>query len=404
MASLNYNRFKSTTVFGNFYNSDISGTVADAIFDRNLTVKGNTKCNNYITSSDLPTPSTSLIPSSYSTFYSNGGIPYFSYNNGTTITTIVLASVSQLSSYLTTALASSTYQTISNMLNYLTTSLASSTYQTIANMSNYIQQGGNINLNNNAKLSFPSSYPSTAVNNNNSGIGFYWNNSNQFGETDLLCYGRTAKGGLTISTAGNTTIPFTIAAFLRDYITFFYAPQHPTDTTVGDISATTQYVDDRLLPYINTPQKPTWYISTRNGGNAYTPAGSNLGSSNNSSSSRFNKVVIYGGTAAMESNWDIPNAIFTASVSGTYLFQLCVFINGVTTTGRFLKAQGTCIPGGSQYLSFNQSYLTSDSGSFTISLTYYMNTNQTFYIRCEDQSPEFYYDDGHTTLQIIKIA
>jgi outer membrane murein-binding lipoprotein Lpp len=112
-----------------------------------------------------------------------------------------------------------------------------SLYQTI---------GGDIPLNNNAKLSFPSSYPSTAVNNNNCGIAFYWNNSNQFGEIDLLCYGRTAKGGLTISTAGNTTTPFTIAAFLRDYITFFYSPEHPTNTTVGDISATTQYVNDKL--------------------------------------------------------------------------------------------------------------------------------------------------------------
>jgi hypothetical protein len=161
-----------------------------------------------------------------------------------------------LSSYLTGATAALTYQPITLMGDYLTTitatatyltqSSAASIYQTISNMSNYITKGGDIPLNNNAKLSFPSSYPSTAVNNNNSGIGFYWNNSNQFGETDLLCYGKTAKGGLTISTAGNTTIPFTIAAFLRDYITFFYAPEHPTNTTVGDISATTQYVNDRL--------------------------------------------------------------------------------------------------------------------------------------------------------------
>ena len=65
MASYSYNRFKSTTVFGNFYNSDISGIIADAIFDRNLTVKGNTKCNNYILSSDLPIRSI-LFSNSYS--------------------------------------------------------------------------------------------------------------------------------------------------------------------------------------------------------------------------------------------------------------------------------------------------------------------------------------------------
>jgi hypothetical protein len=54
-----------------------------------------------------------------------------------------------------------------------------------------IQQGGNINLNDNAKLSFPTSYPGIIpVNNNNAGIGFYWN-SDGHGETDLICYGRT---------------------------------------------------------------------------------------------------------------------------------------------------------------------------------------------------------------------
>jgi predicted NACHT family NTPase len=42
-----------------------------------------------------------------------------------------------MSSYLTTATASSTYQTISGMSSYLTTATASSTYQTIANMVNY---------------------------------------------------------------------------------------------------------------------------------------------------------------------------------------------------------------------------------------------------------------------------
>jgi hypothetical protein len=43
-----------------------------------------------------------------------------------------------MSSYLTTATASSTYQTIANMSSYLTTATASSTYQTIAGMSSYL--------------------------------------------------------------------------------------------------------------------------------------------------------------------------------------------------------------------------------------------------------------------------
>jgi microcystin-dependent protein len=43
-----------------------------------------------------------------------------------------------MSSYLTTASASSTYQTISGMSSYLTTASASATYQTISGMSSYL--------------------------------------------------------------------------------------------------------------------------------------------------------------------------------------------------------------------------------------------------------------------------
>ena len=58
--------------------------------------------------------------------------------------------------------------------------------------------------------------------------------------------------------------------------------------------------------------------------------------------------------------------------------------------------------GGSQYLSFNQGYL-DNYGAFTISLTYYMYFDDTFFLECENESPTFYYGDGHTTMQIIKI-
>ena len=43
-----------------------------------------------------------------------------------------------MSSYLTTASASSTYQTIANMSNYITTASASTTYQTISGMTGYV--------------------------------------------------------------------------------------------------------------------------------------------------------------------------------------------------------------------------------------------------------------------------
>jgi hypothetical protein len=151
---------------------------------------------------------------------------------------------------------------------------------------------------------------------------------------------------------------------------------------------------------LNVQGQPfTWYLSG-NGGNSYTPAGRNLGSSFNVGGYYWNSVSTYGG--ASSSNWDTTNAIFTAPSNGLYCFQLGVFNNGTGTSGRWLQAQGTCVLGGGQYLFFDEAYLTSE-GSFTQSLMYYMTTGQTFYFNCPNQSPQFFYANGHTTLQIIKI-
>jgi hypothetical protein len=49
-----------------------------------------------------------------------------------------------LSAYLTSATAASTYQTLSGMSSYLTTSAASTTYQTLAAMSDYLAKAGNL--------------------------------------------------------------------------------------------------------------------------------------------------------------------------------------------------------------------------------------------------------------------
>ena len=255
-------------------------------------------------------------------------------------------------------------------------------------------------------MSFPTNYPSNPVN-NNAGVGFYWNQDGD-GETDLLCYGNTKIGGLTISTVNDNRPPMTICRFLRNYIGFAFAPSFATDETVGNIGATTQYVDDRLkteretAPQYNSAQRPTWFMTTNAEfeGNSATPAGKNLGSTHNNNAPMWDHVITYGD--ANRANWEHTEAIFTANKSGTYHFQLCLFTTQPTKIGRFLQAGGTCITGGSQYLSFNQSYLDT-SGAFTISLMYYMNIGDTFYLRCQDESPNFYYANGHTTLQIIKI-
>jgi len=170
------------------------------------------------------------------------------------------------STYLTGVTASLTYQPITLMGNYLTTitatatyltqSSASAIYQTISNMSNYIQRGGEIPFNTNlAKFTFPSSFPTSAVNNNATGPAFFWNWSGGAGETDMICYGQASSGGLSIYGGGNTTNPNSslICKLWYGIIDFSTTPTFPTSSTVGNIGATTQYVDNRFSSYNNIP-------------------------------------------------------------------------------------------------------------------------------------------------------
>lgn len=170
----------------------------------------------------------------------------------------------------------------------------------------------------------------------------------------------------------------------------------------GGTSASNYYVSTRMYQEINTSQPSTWFISSNSPGNSYTPSTYNLGSSFTVGSGKWNKINVFGD--AQTSNWDPIYGIFTATISGIYCFQLCIFNNGTSTTGRWLQAKGTCVLGTTQYLTFNQSYLTGNSGSFTFNLMYYMGVGQTIYFYCADQSPSLYYGDGHTTLQIIKMS
>ena len=153
---------------------------------------------------------------------------------------------------------------------------------------------------------------------------------------------------------------------------------------------------------LNVQARPfTLYISNSGGGNAYIPAGSNFGTySAVFGTPCWNQVTAYGGATA--GSWNTSTGVFTAPSNGLYHFQLGVFLNETSRSGRWLQAGGTAVTGTAQYLNFNQSYLLSE-GSFTISLMYYMTSGQTFYFYCQGQSPICYWANGHTCLQIIKI-
>jgi hypothetical protein len=177
--------------------------------------------------------------------------------------------------------------------------------------------------------------------------------------------------------------------------------------TLGTASETV-----RILGTLNFSARPqTWYLSSTSNANATTAAGKNIGglTFNTPTSAYFNAVTVFGGANA--SNWNTGTAVFTASQSGLYQFQLSIFINTPSTTGRWLSAGGTCIPfgiilaggaGNSQYLSWGQSYI-SIEGSLSVSCSFYMSAGETFFWYAQNVTPSIFYGHGHTYCQIIKV-
>ena len=159
---MSVNKFKDTTVYGDFRNSDLltSGSNnaivknCNATFDRNIAVGGSvvlasgasiTANSSVISDVKLSYLSTltSNVQTQFNNIISSAASTYQTIANMSNyLTTTVAASTYQpltiMSDYLTTTVAAYTYQTIANMSNYLTTATAASTYQTIANMSSYL--------------------------------------------------------------------------------------------------------------------------------------------------------------------------------------------------------------------------------------------------------------------------
>jgi hypothetical protein len=206
--------------------------------------------------------------------------------------------ITLMDNYVTSIYALATFQTITNMSNYLTQSSAALIYQTISNMTNYLYKGSDIPFNINlAKFSFPSSFPTSAINNNNTGIGWFWNWSGGGGETDMICYGQASGGGLSIYGGGNNTNPNSslICRLWTGFVDFTTTPNFPTSNTIGNIGATTKYVDDRLITQqasiTNLSNQLSALQTTVQENNTTITNLSNQVSTNNATISRLNSEI-----------------------------------------------------------------------------------------------------------------
>jgi len=214
---------------------------------------------------------------------------------------------------------------------------------------------------------------------------------NSAGNTSAIEWVNNAGSALALIYASTSSNAFNFDAYsssLTNGFRFLFG-----GSQVAKISTTGQ---------LSAGQPKYWFIGGV-GANGYTPAGRKLGSSTYNVGGYFGNIQAFGG--ASTSNWSVANGIFTASEDGTYVFNLSVFNNGNTTSGRWLKAGGTCLSnvGAEQYIFFNQSYIASTDGMFSVSQTYYMTSGQTFYWFSENQSPYFYYASSHTCGLIFKI-
>jgi len=182
-------------------------------------------------------------------------------------------------------------------------------------------------------LSFLSSFPTSAVNDQNSGIGWFWNQSGGQGETDLILYGQGGEGGLALYVANNSIAPYLFCRLYPSLISFSTTPQFPTSNTIGAIGATTSYVNNVLGSYLTTSTATSTYQTIANMSNYVTSSNASatyqtLNNALNNATSTYsvaNSANLYYNTAYINNTLlsyqpksDMTNYLTTASATGLY--------------------------------------------------------------------------------------
>ena len=134
-----FNKFKSTTIYGNFVNDDYAdnSVLASATFSGSVsgitqpTIDNSTQFATTAFVKNQEYQTTTAIASTYQTITS-----MLSYLTKSSAASTYQAKT-DMASYLTSGLASSTYQTKAGMTSYLTTTIAVGVFQSISAMSSY---------------------------------------------------------------------------------------------------------------------------------------------------------------------------------------------------------------------------------------------------------------------------
>ena len=269
MTTPTFNRFKSTTIYGNFNNVDYpdNSVLASAYFQRNLTISGDLTCSGIIYGEKLFYDNVDIS----STFVSNLTLSSTLSNYALSSALTPYALSSSLSNYaLSSSLSNyalssslSNYALSSSLSNYITSS-ALTPYALSSSLNNYALLSGatftgTVNCNNglttaagkDVHISCNNTFPTTNSG-GKQGLGFFWNKSGGVGEVNLLTYGQGGTGGLSIWNSNVSNVPTKLVEFFPSGSVFTTTVNGITPAVVDDSTkfATTAFV--KAQNYLST--------------------------------------------------------------------------------------------------------------------------------------------------------
>jgi hypothetical protein len=279
MTTPTFNKFKSTTIYGDFNNvdqTDSSGVIlksSSAYFQRNLSISGDLTCSGIIKGKKLYYNNVDIS----STFVSNTTLNNYTLLSGATFTGNV-SGITQLSTDNSSKFATTAY--VKNQ-NYISSNpdlstyalLSGATFSGTVNFNNGLTTLGGKDVNIAGNGTFP-----TTNSGGKTGLGFFWNKSGGLGEVNLLCYGQGGAGGLNMWASNTSNVPSQMVEFLPSGATFSTAVymKQLVFTSVGTTSTPYMTTDAGNNLILSTATNNGIQFSTPSGGSSITANGTGL--------------------------------------------------------------------------------------------------------------------------------
>ena len=148
---------------------------------------------------------------------------------------------------------------------------------------------------------------------------------------------------------------------------------------------------------------PQWIMTGSAGGNGITTAGNVIGAMNTQIGSGFNQINYFGNASSLGSGWTTSTGVFTAPTDGMYQFQLNIFNNSGSISGRSIVLSSPGVLGGQQYCFFNIQPTGGDYSYNWTQMVWLSSGQVSSFFNQSGANLTLYYAAVHTTLSIIRI-